>query len=143
MEGLDANKSAAESFKPTPWRRLPFTDGGKIVFNERVRQVSKWGLLKDQEYVNGELALAASILLGFCTPMAWPFSDEEGYGYQEFVARHPDREEQLAIAGAWCAAEIDRLYSLKQDYVAAYQAQQAKKSGLPENLDPPVYLDVP
>jgi len=73
--------------------------GAELIAEERKKQIEKHGrdAEHDQQYVNEELAeVAARLAMGFADD-TW-----------RLFERHPKRIDQLVIAGALIAAEIDR-----------------------------------
>lgn len=77
--------------------------GTELINLERDRQIEMFSSVRDDQYVNRELAaLAASTLLSNVEGT----SLDDVWGIQE---KHPDELERLIIAGALVAAEIDRI----------------------------------
>lgn len=84
--------------------------GAQIIAAERTRQLGKgYGPERDAEYVDGELALAAA---HYAAPGLLVHEDGGAPAYP-FLAPDKkgdcDRIHQLAVAGAFVAAELDRL----------------------------------
>jgi hypothetical protein len=76
--------------------------GTELITHERDRHAVKYDADHDDEHCDGELVDAAECLLMI----------KSNYGPRDdwgLVEKHPDRVEQLTIAGALLAAEIDRL----------------------------------
>lgn len=84
------------------------SDGITRIATERMKQAKKWGTGHDMEcHPDGSLADAAAYLAAFSTRV----TSELG---SHIANKHPgDRIAHLTIAGALCAAEIDRLESSK------------------------------
>ena len=79
-------------------------NGVQLIAEERAKQLKKWGSVEhDKQYCNHELVWNALALLSASMPGLNPI---DTWG---LIAKHPDRIEQLKIAGALIAAEIDRL----------------------------------
>jgi hypothetical protein len=105
-------------------------NGWQLIAKERQRQLTeeRWSDYHDDGHDAGQLAIAAacyaanetraSVLDSYCGKVqdAWPWDDE--WDKRE---KH-DRIRQLTIAGALCAAEIDRLIR-----VAALASEQREK----------------
>jgi hypothetical protein len=99
--------------------RLYFLPGSALpdIVNERKKQRAKWGNTHDDAHGDQMLALNAALLTLQGTggeiigdESGDPFPDDWG-----LVAKHAgDRRQQLVIAGALIAAEIDRLDRLAE-----------------------------
>lgn len=84
--------------------------GIELIAQERAEQIEKhgWDLSHDADYANGELRRAAI----FCLTLYeqdWPWHDG-GIGthfYNKIIEK--SYEQRLVVAGAFCAAELDRL----------------------------------
>jgi hypothetical protein len=72
--------------------------GIELITEERKHQIEKWGKDHDVVHHDDSLAIHASVLID-----SMPRLDSWG-----LLTKHPDRIEQLKIAGALIAAEIDR-----------------------------------
>lgn len=86
--------------------------GAQMIAKERQEQIEKhgWSLDQDQYYANGELAQAALYCMEpdhFEWPRKW-----DGY-FKNKIDSKSDIN-QLVVAGAFIAAEIDRLLRLKE-----------------------------
>lgn len=80
-------------------------DGAGRIAEERERQKAKWSAEHDdQEHPGGDLANAAAACALDCALAAAP-----AWGRALAMKTRGDRVQQLTIAGALCAAEIDRL----------------------------------
>jgi hypothetical protein len=101
------------------------TDVGEGVFaisEERARQFKKWSVAHDQEEHHGSptgypglVSAAIALLTLYPDPHVSDLQDQERW-IQHLVLQHRgDRIRQLAIAGAFCAAEIDRLKAEAQN----------------------------
>lgn len=89
----------------------PLPSGIDMIIEERRRQIEIHGFTPehDEQHTDEQLAMAAAF---YAIPekfgellVFWPFEDDHN------KSKH-SRIEQLATAGAWLAAEIDRLNSL-------------------------------
>ena len=102
--------------------------GAEFITKERNEQLEKHGISVAADYEfnpNGQL-LDAAIAIIATNQIYWPkVWDSETYTK---IRRKP-REEQLAIAGAWIAAEIDRL-QMSQDEWENYTADDGKLQDL-------------
>ena len=87
--------------------------GIELIAQERVEQIEKhgWDLQHDEDYGQGELLMAAQFCLNVNNDMLWPWHDgTDGIGtyfFNKILAKTPT--ERIIIAGAFCAAELDRL----------------------------------
>ena len=90
--------------------------GAELIAAERRRQIKgeKFGVIHDDAHTAGELAWAAAcyaagenIVVSSRAPSSWPFS----LGWDK--RKKHSRIRRLIIAGALCAAEIDRLQRLE------------------------------
>lgn len=85
-------------------------DGVEMIAIERQEQIKKHGFDAEHdddyttELLNAVLCIVGNVLNQFMTGVFWPWSHE----WWERITGHR-RKEQLAIAGALIAAEIDRL----------------------------------
>lgn len=92
-------------------------NGAELIAAERQRQITEegWTSGHDDTHVDGELANAAAYYAATCEPYShirgnhfWPLLPD-GWSCK-YHRRNPEhRIRMLAIAGALCAAEIDRL----------------------------------
>lgn len=87
--------------------------GAQEIIVERLKQLDQWGPRHDDQHDDQELVKQARSLLEhvICEPKVvasnWvPMSRQDLWG---LVAKHPNPRDQLIIAGALIAAEIDRL----------------------------------
>jgi len=90
----------------------PDSVGAEMIAKERQKQVLKHGYIGgwDDQWTEGELIDAAMQYLGADLISCWPSTwDKENYKPCE-----PDRINDLVVAGALIAAEIDRLKREKQ-----------------------------
>lgn len=85
--------------------------GIEEIAQERAEQVEKHGysLDHDKMYVDGQLAFAASAIIEYNVDL-WPWSPTL---FPHMMVM--DRIKQLRIAGAFIAAEMDRLKSLESE----------------------------
>lgn len=80
--------------------------GAKMIAEERSRQIDEWSAEHDDDHDRGELVDAAIALLRGAPPAFGP----SWIGDLEWKLRQrKDRKRTLAVAGAFVAAEIDRL----------------------------------
>lgn len=95
------------------------TSGVMQIAAERANQVSKHSYTEehDRQWVDGQLVRAAEYLLGEATEHETPTGHEanrpfawEPKRWQKMCAK--DYTDRVRIAGALCAAELDRLNSL-------------------------------
>jgi hypothetical protein len=87
--------------------------GIELIAEERQEQISKHGYSpeNDKQYINDELIDAAMQYLGGDLISCWPESwDKKSYKPNNPESTH-DRIDELKIAGALIAAEIDRILS--------------------------------
>lgn len=85
--------------------------GIELIATERQEQIEKhgWNLKRDADYAKGELIRAAQFCLNTASHHLWPWHDN-GVGthfYNKIISK--DYERRIIIAGAFCAAELDRL----------------------------------
>lgn len=115
--------------------------GIQLISEERKHQIEKWGGKEhDAQYVEEELVIMAVRLLTQVPDHDLP---EEW----KVFSKHPDRIDQLKIAGAWCAAEIDRLNGMNGDEHENIvgddeMAKKSKKVEQVEKADPVVAKQV-
>jgi len=89
--------------------------GIELIAAERKRQVEVegWTAEHDRHHDDGDLALAAALLIVNDLPCWLEGYDDTIAWYQDLVIKHEnDRQRQLVIAGALIAAEIDRIQRL-------------------------------
>lgn len=108
--------------------------GIELIAQERTKCLQTTGksLHSDLRYNKGELSLAAASILSQI-PTYWPFASELFYDYMK-----RSRSEQLAIAGQFVAADIDRVnyaYIEGQSDVSVWYELRLK-SVLNEDSDP-------
>jgi hypothetical protein len=90
--------------------------GVELIAKERAEQIEKhgWDLSNDDDYAQGELLMAAQFCLNVNNDLLWPWHDgPDGIGtyfFKKIRAKIPT--ERIIIAGAFCAAELDRLARL-------------------------------
>jgi len=103
--------------------------GIEAITEERKRQVDveSWTALHDAEHTDEELARAAAYYAHPKKPgckALWPKSWDKIWDKKD---KHP-RLRQLAIAGALCAAEYDRIIAAAEE--AAEEARQREQSNV-------------
>ena len=87
--------------------------GVELITQERKEQIEKhkFDLSFDQDYGYGELLMAAQFCIFPKRKRLWPWKDRAiGSYFMKNIERKP-RLEQLVVAAALIAAEIDRLQS--------------------------------
>ena len=102
--------------------------GAEFITKERDEQLEKHGISVAADYeanANGELLDAATAIIQR-DPVVWPITWDSAT-YKKI--RLKPREEQLAIAGAFLAAEIDRL-QMSQEEWENYTADDGKLQDL-------------
>jgi hypothetical protein len=85
--------------------------GIELIAIERKEQIEKhgWDLTRDEDYKSGELVQAAIFCLNPTNSVLWPWHDN-GIGthfYHKILGKTD--QQRIVIAGAFCAAELDRL----------------------------------
>lgn len=86
--------------------------GIELIAEERQEQIEKHGytIKKDQGYINGQLISAAIFsLMPNNDLIKWP---EHWSQKHKYIIKAKDRIGKLKVAGAFIAAEIDRLQSI-------------------------------
>lgn len=85
--------------------------GVEMIVQERLEQIEKHKMdaAHDDQYTEEELPRAARDIISRWKTREWPWSKE---WWERIMHRHT-RQEELAIAGALIAAEIDRLNRLE------------------------------
>ena len=83
-------------------------NGIELITEERIEQIEKHGMNVDHDSQHGDCQLveASQAILDYCNCCSWP--DGWDQSMLEHINSKP-RVEQLAIAGAFIAAEIDRV----------------------------------
>ena len=85
--------------------------GAELIYVERLEQINKHGWDEtDHNYVNGELLKAALFCIDY-GKFEWPLGWDEHFKNKIF---NKDRIGQLKVAGAFIAAEIDRLLAKQE-----------------------------
>lgn len=82
-----------------------------LIAQERIEQIEKHGFTSDHKYKDNELVDAAMQYLGGDLISCWPESWDRKWYKSENKEKSISRVEELKIAGALIAAEIDRLLS--------------------------------
>lgn len=89
--------------------------GVELIAIERQEQIEKhgWNLNHDADYGNGELIAAAQFCLNVENYNLWPWHDSGvgTYFYNKIINK--PYEQRVIIAGAFCAAELDRLNDIQ------------------------------
>lgn len=88
--------------------------GIELIAQERQEQIEKhgWDLSNDADYGKGELIDAARFSLTPGKQFLWPWHDFGiGTHFKEKIEKK-QRLQQLIVAGAFIAAEIDRLQNI-------------------------------
>jgi hypothetical protein len=87
------------------------TTGIKLIAIERQEQIEKhgWDLSYDKDYGQGELLMAAQFCLNVNNYLLWPWHDGAvgTHFFNKIKSKTPI--ERIVIAGAFCAAELDRI----------------------------------
>lgn len=87
--------------------------GIELIAIERSEQIIKhqWDLTRDEDYGNGELLKAAEFCLTD-NDEAWPWHDG-GIGTHFFnKTKAKSKQDRIILAGAYCAAELDRRHGI-------------------------------
>lgn len=87
--------------------------GIELIAQERKEQIEKHGFSNDAIYTNNELVDAAMQYLGTDLISCWPESWDRKFYKPENPNYSGSRIDELKIAGALIAAEIDRLTQLE------------------------------
>lgn len=86
--------------------------GAEMISKEREEQIKKhgWTLENDEQYSEGQLIKAALFSIN-PSQFEWPYHWNEKFR-DKIINKH-NEVERLRVAGAFIAAEIDRLLNLK------------------------------
>lgn len=87
--------------------------GIELIAEERQEQIEKHGFdVKQDEFYAGKELIKAALFAINPDQFEWPFYWSEQFRFK--IIDKPNEIERLKIAGAFIAAEIDRLQSINQ-----------------------------